>query len=87
MRRAQAQFRDPTADGLYGNVIIGPGADGLVNFHMLAGFSGHGLMHAPGCRRAMAELLLKGWYETIDLTRFGWQRLVDGAPLREEGII
>ncbi|MEW9616172.1 FAD-dependent oxidoreductase [Shinella sp. S4-D37] len=82
-----------TLPGLYdqndfdGNVIIGPGADGLGNFHMLAGFSGHGLMHAPGCGLAMAELLLKGRYETIDLTRFGWQRLLDGTPLPERGII
>ncbi len=82
-----------TLPGLYdqndfdGNMIIGPGADGLVNFHLLAGFSGHGLMHTPGCGRAMAELILKGRYETIDLTRFGWQRLVDGKPLRERGII
>jgi FAD-dependent oxidoreductase domain-containing protein 1 len=82
-----------TLPGLYdqndfdGNVIIGPGAGGLGNFHMLAGFSGHGLMHAPGCGRAMAELLVTGSYQTIDLTRFGWQRLLDGAPLRERGII
>ena len=82
-----------TLPGLYdqndldGNVIIGPGADGLGNFHMLAGFSGHGLMHAPGCGLAMAELILKGRYETIDLTRFGWQRVADGLPLRERGII
>lgn len=82
-----------TLPGLYdqndfdGNVIIGPGAGGLGNLHMLAGFSGHGLMHAPGCGRAMAELILKGRYETIDLTRLGWQRLLDGEPLRERGII
>jgi FAD-dependent oxidoreductase domain-containing protein 1 len=82
-----------TRSGLYdqndfdGNVIIGPGADGLGNFYMLVGFSGHGLMHAPGCGRAVAELLLKGRYETIDLTRFGWQRLLDGTPIREQGII
>jgi glycine/D-amino acid oxidase-like deaminating enzyme len=69
------------------NVIIGPGVGGLGNFHMLAGFSGHGLMHAPGCGLAMAELLLTGGYETLDLTRFGWQRLLDDAPLRESGII
>ena len=81
-----------TLPGLYdqndfdGNPIIGPGAGGLGNFHMLAGFSGHGLMHAPGCGRAMAELLLTGSYQTIDLTRFGWQRLLDGTPLREQGI-
>lgn len=82
-----------TLPGLYdqndldGNVIIGPGADGLGNFHMLAGFSGHGLMHAPGCGRALAELILKGRYESIDLTRFGWQRVADDAPLPERGII
>lgn len=82
-----------TLPGLYdqndfdGNVIIGPGADGLSNFHLLAGFSGHGLMHAPGCGRAMAELILNGRYETIDLTRFGWQRVIDNTPLPERGII
>lgn len=82
-----------TLPGLYdqndfdGNAIIGPGAGGLGNFHMLAGFSGHGLMHAPGCGRAMAELILTGRYQTIDLSRLGWQRLLDAAPLRESGII
>jgi FAD-dependent oxidoreductase domain-containing protein 1 len=82
-----------TMSGLYdqndfdGNVIIGPGADGLGNYYLLSGFSGHGLMHAPGCGRAMAELILSGGYRTIDLTRFGWQRILDGAPLREQGII
>ena len=82
-----------TLPGLYdqndfdGNVIIGPGLDKLENFHLLAGFSGHGLMHAPGCGRAMAELLLTGGYESIDLTRLGWQRILDNKPLRERGII
>lgn len=82
-----------TMPGLYdqnefdGNVIVGPGAGGLGNFHLLAGFSGHGLMHAPGCGRALVELLLTGRYQTIDLTRFGWQRVLDGTPLREDGII
>ena len=68
-------------------MIIGPGVGGLGNFHLLSGFSGHGLMHAPGCGRAMAELLLIGGYQTIDLTRFGYQRILDGTPLRETGII
>lgn len=82
-----------TMPGLYdqndfdGNVIIGPGADGLTNFHLLAGFSGHGLMHSPGCGRAMAELLLTGRYQSIDMTRLGWQRVANGQPLPETGII
>lgn len=82
-----------TMPGLYdqndfdGNVIIGPWAGKLDNFHLLAGFSGHGLMHAPGCGRAMAELLLDGGYQTIDLSRFGWQRVAENQPYRERGII
>lgn len=82
-----------TLPGLYdqndfdGNMIIGPGADGLENFHLLTGFSGHGLMHAPGAGRAQAELILTGAYQTIDLTRFGYQRIIDNTPLRETGII
>jgi glycine/D-amino acid oxidase-like deaminating enzyme len=81
-----------TLPGLYdqndldGNVIIGP-VDGLANFHLIAGFSGHGLMHAPGCGRALAELIVTGGYESVDLTRFGWQRIADAAPLPEQGII
>ncbi len=82
-----------TMSGLYdqndfdGNAIIGPGADGLGNFHMLAGFSGHGLMHAPGCGQALAELIVNGRYESIDLSRLGWNRLLENKPLRERGII
>ena len=82
-----------TLAGLYdqndfdGNMIIGPGADGLENFHLLTGFSGHGLMHAPGSGRAQAELIITGCYQTIDLTRFGWQRIIENKPLRETGII
>jgi glycine/D-amino acid oxidase-like deaminating enzyme len=72
---------------LDGNVIIGPWTGGMENFYMLAGFSGHGLMHAPGCGRAMAELILDSGYQTIDLSRFGWQRVLDGTPCRETGII
>jgi glycine/D-amino acid oxidase-like deaminating enzyme len=72
---------------LDGNVIVGPWTGGLQNFYMVAGFSGHGLMHAPGCGRAIAELILDGSYQTIDLSRFGWQRVSDGVPYRETGII
>jgi FAD-dependent oxidoreductase domain-containing protein 1 len=82
-----------TLPGLYdqndfdGNMIIGPGAEGPGNFHMLAGFSGHGLMHAPSCDRAVAEPILNGRYEAIDLRRLGWQRLIDDTPLPERGVI
>jgi glycine/D-amino acid oxidase-like deaminating enzyme len=57
------------------------------NFIIAAGYSGHGLMHAPATGRAIAELILDGRYQSIDLTRLGWQRIVDMRPLAEQGIV
>jgi glycine/D-amino acid oxidase-like deaminating enzyme len=82
-----------TMSGLYdqneldANMIIGPWSGRLENFYLVAGFSGHGLMHAPGCGRAIAELILDGSYRTIDLSRFGWERIEENRPYRELGII
>jgi FAD-dependent oxidoreductase domain-containing protein 1 len=82
-----------TMSGLYdqnefdATPIIGSWTGKLDNFYLMAGFSGHGLMHAPGCGRAIAELILDGSYQTIDLSRFGWARVADGRRCAEEGII
>jgi len=72
---------------LDGNAIIGPWTGGLENFHVACGFSGHGLMHAPAVGLAVSELLLDGRFSTIDLSRLGYRRVVDGTPLSEQGII
>ena len=82
-----------TMPGLYdqnefdASPIIGPWSGHLDNFYLMAGFSGHGLMHAPGCGRAIAELILDGAFRSIDLTRLGWSRVPDGRPYAETGII
>ncbi len=82
-----------TMPGLYdqnefdASPLIGPWPGRLDNFYLAAGFSGHGLMHAPGCGRALAELILDGAYRTIDLARLGWQRVAEGRPYAERGII
>lgn len=72
---------------LDGNMILGAIPGRLENFHLACGFSGHGLMHAPAVGRALAELIVKGRFETIDLTRMGYQRVIDNAPYREQGIL
>lgn len=69
------------------NLMIGPWIGGCENFHIACGFSGHGLQQAPAVGRAMAELLLDGRFMTIDLSRMTYQRVIDGAPLHESGII
>jgi glycine/D-amino acid oxidase-like deaminating enzyme len=80
-----------TWSGLYeqceldGNPIIG--ATTLANFYAIAGFSGHGMMHAPAAARAIAELIVHGKFESIDLTRLGYERVVRGEAYREAGIL
>lgn len=72
---------------LDGNGIVGPWTGGCENFILAAGFSGHGLMHAPGVGRAVAELIVDGSYQTLDLTRLGWSRIANNEPYRELGIL
>ncbi|NWS32611.1 FXRD1 protein, partial [Polioptila caerulea] len=67
------------------NGVLGPHPR-LENLFLAAGFSGHGLQHAPAAGRAVAELLVRGRYETLDLRRLGWDRLVAGEPLEEHGV-
>lgn len=70
---------------LDGNPIIG--ATSIANFYALGGFSGHGMMHAPAAGRALAELIVQGRFESIDLTRLGYARVVRGEAYREAGIL
>ncbi|GLO53542.1 FAD-dependent oxidoreductase [Pseudomonas putida] len=82
-----------TWSGLYevneldGNAVIGRWNSGLTNLYTCAGFSGHGMMHAPAAGRGIAELMLKGSYQTIDMTRLGYERVERNEPYREEGIL
>ncbi|NDZ18327.1 FAD-dependent oxidoreductase [Variovorax sp. WS11] len=81
-----------TWSGLYeqneldGNPVIGAWRK-LPNLYTVAGFSGHGMMHAPAAGRGMAELILKGRFETIDLTRLGYERIEKQQPYAEAGIL
>ncbi len=68
-----------------GNTIIGKWIGGLDNFYIATGFTGAGLQKGPAIGRAMSELLLDGGYQTIDLSRMSYQRVLDDEPLFETG--
>ena len=70
---------------LDGNAIIGPWVGGLENFIVAVGFSGAGLQKGPAVGRALTELLLHGEYQSIDLHRLFYQRILDNKPLLEVG--
>ena len=41
------------------------------------GFSGHGIQQGPAAGRAVSELIADGQSHSIDLTRFGFERVID----------
>lgn len=69
------------------SAIIGQWEGEPRNLYIATGFSGHGIMHAPATGLALAELMLKGRFETMDLTRFGTGRILKNEPYAEAGIV
>jgi sarcosine oxidase len=68
------------------NAILGPHPE-IGNFYFCNGFSGHGLQQSPAVGRATAELIVDGAYKSIDLTRFGFERILRNEPLREINVV
>lgn len=68
------------------NALIGP-HPACANFWLCNGFSGHGLQHAPAAGRGVAEQLLTGGWQTLDLSAFSPQRVRSGRPFVEQAII
>lgn len=68
------------------NAIIGP-HPGISNFLFANGFSGHGLQQAPAVGRGLAEWIVTGRYETLDLSPLGFERIERNAPVRELNVV
>jgi len=68
------------------NAIIGQHPNWR-NLFLMNGFSGHGLQQAPAVGRGIAELVLYGGYQTIDLSNLGAERILEGKPFAEKAIV
>lgn len=68
------------------NAVIGPHPE-ITNLLFVNGFSGHGLQQGPAAGNAISELIVDGAFRTIDLTRFGFERILRNAPLFEKNVI
>jgi len=62
------------------------GAVGVDGFLCAAGFSGHGIMHAPATGEAMAELIVDG-RSTLDITALTYDRFRRGDLIKEHNVI
>jgi glycine/D-amino acid oxidase-like deaminating enzyme len=67
------------------NAIIGQA--GPDNFYLCNGFSGHGLQQSPAVGRGLAELIVHGRYQTLDLSEMGYERIRENRPLLERNVI
>ncbi len=68
------------------NAIVGHMGD-LDNACLAAGFSGHGLQQSPAVGRGLAELIIHGRYQSLDLSDLSYKRIAANRPLRERNVI
>jgi sarcosine oxidase, subunit beta len=77
-----AGFYEDTPDK---HPIIGA-VPGLAGFLCAAGFSGHGIMHAPAAGEAIAELIVDG-KTSFDVTPLAYDRFRRGDLIKEHNVI
>ncbi|KAM9763821.1 FAD-dependent oxidoreductase domain-containing protein 1 isoform 2-T2 [Dama dama] len=68
------------------NGVVGPHPL-VVNMYFATGFSGHGLQQAPAVGRAVAEMVLEGHFQTINLSPFLFSRFYFGEKAQEQCIL
>lgn len=68
------------------NAIVGRNLE-VANLYHANGFSGHGLQQAPAVGRGLAELILTGDWQTLDLSSLDLRRIRDNQPFAEAAIV
>lgn len=68
------------------NAILGPHPH-FEGLFVASGFSGHGLQQAPAVGRGLAEIMLTGAWQTLDLSPLGVERVLEGRPFLEKAIV
>jgi tripartite-type tricarboxylate transporter receptor subunit TctC len=62
-------------------------ANHIANQLFANGFSGHGLQQSPAVGRGLAEWILYGGWRSLDLSRFAYDRIAAGRPVREVAVV
>ena len=57
------------------------------NMYLATGCSGHGIQQALAIGNGLTEYIFDSEYSTIDLSRFTFDRVLDGEPLFETNCV
>ena len=68
------------------NAILGPHPE-MPNLYLMNGFSGHGLQQSPAVGRGVAEYILTGGWQSIDLSDLSAGRVLRQEPFLERAIV
>jgi sarcosine oxidase subunit beta len=70
----------PDAHPIYGKTSV-------EGFFIVAGFSGHGFMHGPISGKLMAECILDGKFQSLDVSFLDLARFAEGRQIREYNVV
>jgi len=70
----------PDAHPIFGGTPVG-------GFSVMAGFSGHGFMHGPVAGKLMAEYILDGAFQTVDVSALDLARFDEGRLIQEYNVV
>ncbi|HWE22493.1 MAG TPA: FAD-dependent oxidoreductase [Myxococcales bacterium] len=82
-RKSWAGLYEVTPDH---HAVLGP-APRVPGFFLANGFSGHGVMHSPAAGRAIAELIVRGRSESVDIAALSIERFESGALIHERMVL
>lgn len=68
------------------NALLGP-LPAVPNLYFMNGFSGHGLQQSPAVGRGVAEHILTGGWQSLDLSELSVTRLLDGRRVLETEVV
>jgi sarcosine oxidase subunit beta len=81
--RAWAGLYEMTPDH---HPILGP-APGVQGLYFANGFSGHGVMHSPATGKIVADMILKGHTELVDIKLLEFERFAEGRLMEETAVL